>query len=164
MQQTPVTPPKSGKLKLILKLVLVAAVAGSLATTTRYFYEQRRANRMETVYAFRTPSGGLFIEEDFQNPKLQEYRRAEHLDDVVKPYKSDLERILALAKWTSKQWAASSPLPNYPPWDGSVILDRIRRGVTGGFCAQYAFVFGQACQSFGYIVRYLDLSSPESPG
>jgi hypothetical protein len=35
----------------------------------------------------------------------------------------------------------------------------IRAGETGGFCAQYALVFGQSCQSLGYQVRYCDLAS-----
>jgi len=149
------------KMKVSLKWVLFVLLAVGMAAAAYALIKHRRQNRMETVYAFRIPSGGLFIEEDFQNPKLQTLRRRERLDQIVKPGMTDLQKILALAKWTSQQWVASSPLPNYPPWDAQVILDRIRLGKTGGFCAQYAFVFGQACQSFGYLVRYIDLASPE---
>jgi hypothetical protein len=148
--------------KVFLKGLLGITLAVGVAAAAHALIKHRRQNRMETVYAFRIPSGGLFIEEDFQNPQLQALRRRERLDVLMKPGMTDLQKILALAKWTSQQWVAGNPLPNYPPWNARVILDRIRSGKTGGFCAQYAFVFGQACQSFGYMVRYLDLASPES--
>jgi hypothetical protein len=130
----------------------------------RFYIQKKHDVAPVILYAWRIPSGLIFLAEDPQHPKLQAYRRHEHLDQVVAPYTTDFQKILALAQWTSRQFSAGSPFPNYPPWDASIILDRIRHGKTGGFCAQYAFVFGQACQSFGYQPRYLDISSPENNG
>src|SRR5262245_38060043 len=127
---------------LLFGSVLCAGVALSVAGGMKLYNGWRRM-RPVTVYAFRLPSG-MFVAEDSQHPRLKQYLEHEHLDQVIKPHKSDLDQILALAKWTSQQWTAGTPFPHYPPWDAQVILDRIRRGKTGGFCAQYAFVFGQA--------------------
>ena len=129
-----------------------------------YYARTRVPAYSVTIDAWRLPSGAIFISEDPSSPRLRAFFEHEHLDKVVSPHKTDLERILALARWTSTQFPATTPLPNYPPWDGQIILDWIRRGKTGGFCAQYAFVFGEACLSAGYIPRYLDLASPENPG
>jgi len=108
-----------------------------------------------TVYATRLPSGPLFVSEDPLHPRLARLRQQEQLDRVLQGSPSDLERLLRLAQWTSQQFNATSPFPNYPPWDALEILDRIRRKQTGGFCAQYALVFGQACESLGYGVRFV---------
>jgi len=116
-----------------------------------------------SIYAYRLPSGAIFLAEDPHHPLLQKYQEHEHLVDVIRPYKTDFDQILALAKWASVQFKAGSPFPNYPPWNGEEILQRIRHGKTGGFCAQYAFVFGQACQSVGYMPRYVDLAARDDP-
>jgi hypothetical protein len=134
------------------------------AGTKIYLAHKRCPTTPVDIYALRLPSGAIFLSEDPHNPRLQNYMHHEHLDEVVRPYKTDFEKILALAQWTSVQFQPTSPFPHYPPWDGQVILDRIRGGKTGGFCAQYAFVFGQACQSVGFIPRYLDLAAPENLG
>jgi len=149
--------------KWVYSGILLFAVGGVLGGR-HYLKKRRRATKPIVVYACRLPSGAIFVEEDFKNPRLQRYLKEEHLDDVIRPYKTDFDQILALAKWASHQFEASSPFPHYPPWNARVILKRIRHHKTGGFCAQYAFVFGQACQSVGYIPRYLDLASPENTG
>src|SRR5579863_10541974 len=119
-----------------------------------------RRPRLETVYVTRLPAGDIFIFEDPQHPQLQKLREEEKIDAIVRPYQTDLEKILALAKWTSQLFPGTSPFPHYPPWNAREILRRIRSHETGGFCAQYTIIFGQACQSLGYQVRYVDLSSP----
>ena len=111
----------------------------------------------------RLPSGALFISEDPQNAKLARLRKAEHIDAVVAPFKTDLDKLTALARWTSAQFPETTPFPHYPAWNASVILKKIRSGKTGGFCAQYAFVFGQCAQSLGYSVRYWSIASRTDP-
>jgi hypothetical protein len=125
-------------------------------------YCRWQSARPVTIFAWRLPSGPIFLAEDPQNPDLQAFARQERLADVVRPYKTDMERIVALCKWASKTFPDSTPFPNYPPWNASTILDWIRKGKTGGYCGQYGFVFGQACQSQGYLVRYVDVASPEN--
>lgn len=116
------------------------------------------------IYAVKLPSGHTMLFEDPAHPALQSLRRREGIDKIVAPYQDEVRRLDALAEWTSKLFPDTSPFPNYPPWDARVILDRIRAGQTGGFCAQKAIVFGQFCQSLGYAVRYSDLGSPTSKG
>ncbi len=106
------------------------------------------------------PSGHLFLMEDPGHPALQAFRRNENFEaDLPPPGGDEFERLPALAAWTARQFESSTPFPNYPPWDAAGILARIRAGDTGGFCAQYAVVFGQAAQSLGFAVRYVDLQS-----
>jgi hypothetical protein len=144
--------------------VLLLGLIGAGFTGARYIESRKRCSAPVTIDAWRLPSGKIFIAEDPANKGLRRYRLHEHLDQVVQPYRTDFQRILALAQWTSRQFVATTPFPHYPPWNARIILKRIREGKTGGYCAQYAFVFGQACQSFGYQVRYLDIASPENFG
>jgi len=109
----------------------------------------------------KLPSGHVFLFEMADHPDLNALRNKERLDDVVAGRKRGLPQLEALVQWASNLFPLGSPYPNYPPWDAGIILREIRGGRTGGFCAQYSLVFGQACQSFGYEVRYFDIA--ESP-
>jgi len=105
----------------------------------------------------------------FDNEKiLSPLRRREQLDQVIKGSKTDMEVFLRLMKWVRAQWSPSRPDP-YPPINAIVILDKIRKGETGGFCAQYCFVLVQCLQSLGYKARYVTVKNHEvaevwSPG
>lgn len=91
---------------------------------------------------------------------LAQYRKAENLDAIVAPQRSEFDRTLALMHWTSSQWELGRPDP-YPPIDALTILRDIRAGRTGGFCAQYNYVFVQAVQSFGRFARYVTIQGHE---
>ena len=91
---------------------------------------------------------------------LKEYRRTEKLDTVIQGNTSEFEKILALLHWTRKQWEPGRPDP-YPPINAQIILQEIRAGRTGGFCAQYNYVFVQALQSFGIKARYVTIQNHE---
>jgi len=95
-----------------------------------------------------------FQQEDPDQPRLKLLREREGLDQVVAGAKDELEVFTRLCDWTNAQWQNSTPNP-YPPWDALFILDWIRAGKTGGFCAQYAVVLVQAGLSLGYSARYL---------
>lgn len=97
------------------------------------------------------------------HPVLQRLREQEHLDDVIAPAKSHLEKVLLLKRWVGTQWRFGNPAP-YPPWNALVILDWIRSGKTGGFCGQYAMVFLQALRSVGIQARYVELGTKANPG
>lgn len=111
------------------------------------------------VYALKIPSGQIFIMEDSKHYKLQKFRKKEKLDSLINNVHNDFKQVFALTQWSSKLFPRTTPFPNYPPWDANIILSMIRNGETGGFCAQFAFVFGQACQSLGHNVRYIDLAA-----
>lgn len=117
------------------------------------------SQRQVTIYTLKLPSGNIFILEDPNNRQLIELRKSEQIDSIVKLHQNDLDKLLALAQWTAGLFKASTPFPNYPPWDARKILSMIRKKETGGFCAQYAIIFGQVCQSLGYPVRYVDLAN-----
>lgn len=104
------------------------------------------------------PRSLLFRSERLDLPALEELREREGLDAVILPGRDELEKMKLLCDWTNSQWAHGQPLP-YPPWDANVILEMIRAGKTGGFCAQYAVVFCQACLAMGWQARYLDIVS-----
>lgn len=91
---------------------------------------------------------------------LKQYREAEKLDQVVEDCKNDFETSLKLMKWSRSQWQPGRPDP-YPPIDAREILKRIRLKQTGGFCAQYNYVFLQGLQSFGIFSRYVSIQHHE---
>lgn len=100
--------------------------------------------------------------ESFNLARLEELKRRETLDTVLADGNSEFERILLLKEWVSAQWPQGSPNP-YPPWDAIVILDWIRTGITGGFCAQYAQVLLQSLAAYGMTGRYVEIGSTGNP-
>ena len=95
-------------------------------------------------------------EDDFHHPRLELLRRRERLDDVVAGATTQFETIVRLRAWVRRQWESGADF-YYPPWDAVEILDLARQHDNRGFCAQYAVVFLQACQSLGIHARYVDL-------
>lgn len=91
---------------------------------------------------------------------LRPLRNREQLDKIVTGTKTDIEVFLQLMEWVRSQWSPGRPDP-YPPIDAIVILDKIRGGETGGFCAQYCFVLVQCLQSLGYKARYVTIKGHE---
>ncbi len=91
---------------------------------------------------------------------LTELRTGEHLDAVIAGEPTDLDRFRALTSWTRKQFEPGIPDP-YPPLDARIILRDIRRGFTGGFCAQYNYVLAQSLMALGYRARYVTVLDHE---
>jgi len=103
------------------------------------------------------PSGRFtFRYESDVDGQLASLRTREQLETVIRAGQTEFDRFVLLMNWVNGQWAVGNPDP-YPPWNAFVILDQIRRGRTGGFCAQYAVVFAQACLAVGCQARYIDL-------
>lgn len=95
-------------------------------------------------------------------PRLEELKQREALEAIVASGESEFAQILALKDWVSSQWPAGYPDP-YPPWDAITVLDWIRGGVTGGFCAQYAQVLLQSLAALGLQARYVEIGSVDNP-
>ena len=91
------------------------------------------------------------------NPRLELLRRREKLDDVIAPGKTQFEKLVLLRRWVHSQWTYSGDPFYYPAWDGVEILDLARKIGNKGFCAQYAVLYLQACQSLGLHARYVEL-------
>ncbi|MFQ5701885.1 MAG: transglutaminase domain-containing protein, partial [Acidobacteriota bacterium] len=91
---------------------------------------------------------------------LADLRSEEKLDVVIEGASDDMDKCTRLMHWARRQWEPGVPSP-YPPINARVILHDIRRGFTGGFCAQYNYVLVQAMQSFGIPARYVSLIGHE---
>jgi len=138
---------------------LIVFISATLAFYTTYHCV---INPGISIDVFRLPSGQLFLMEDSGHTRLRSLHKQEELAIVTADADTDLGKAALLAAWSAKLFPATTPFPRYPPWNAGVILQRIRTGTTGGFCAQYALVFGQACQSMGYYVRYVDLATADT--
>lgn len=121
------------------------------------------AHRLPPGVELKVEQNGVIVPRSWQFrteapdlPALTELRSREKLDEVVAAGQDEFAKMRLLCDWVNSQWKNSSPNP-YPPWNANLILSMIRSGQTGGFCAQYAVVFAQACLSLGWQARYLDI-------
>jgi len=161
---------RAGRWSPVLILVGVAGVGiAAVAYLTSPITSSQPPARAADKPAIRVP---VFVDPNrvrptprfrftFDPPEALELLRAEEgLDSVVSGAASDLDRATSLMQWTRRQWEPGVPNP-YPPLDARVILRDIRRGFTGGFCAQYNYVLAQSLQSFGIPARYVSLVEHE---
>lgn len=100
--------------------------------------------------------------EAYTTPRLREFASREGLDNVLAGAPSEFEAMLRLKDWVAAQFPEGIPDP-YPPWDAMTVLDWIRSGRTGGFCAQYAQVFLQALAAYGIPARYVGTGRSDNP-
>jgi len=91
---------------------------------------------------------------------LKKFRESENLDSIVDGSQNDFELARKLMNWSRSQWDPGRPDP-YPPINALDILREIRAKRTGGFCAQYNYVFVQGLQSFGIRARYVTIVNHE---
>jgi hypothetical protein len=98
----------------------------------------------------------------FSAPRLDQLRARERLDAVIAGSATEFEALLRLKDWVAAQFPHSDPIP-YPPWDAMIILDQIRAGITGGFCAQYSQVLLQSLASLGVPARYVEIGTVDNP-
>jgi len=135
----------------LLSAALVMATAGAL------WFAQAEVVLVTSEKNGEVPVASYALrEDDFNNPRLQLLRRREKLDEVVAGAATQFEAILRLNGWAHRQWESGGSF-YYPPWDAVEILDLAREHDNHGFCAQYAIVLLQACQSMGIHARYVDL-------
>lgn len=100
--------------------------------------------------------------EPYSTPRLAELAAREGLASVVAGANDEFDAILKLKEWTAQQFPHSTPDP-YPPWDAMTVLDWIRGGITGGFCAQYSQVFLQSAAALGMQARYVEIGLDNNP-
>jgi hypothetical protein len=107
------------------------------------------------------PSLGFRFERP-DHPRLAELAERERLRDLIRPGATPFEQILSVKDWAAGQWPAGNPNP-YPPWDALIVLDWIRAGTTGGFCAQYSQLLLQSLAALGFRARYVEIGAIENP-
>ena len=140
-----------GLKRIVVRAVAVAAVVligWGAQTEILLVTSEHNGEFPASSYALR--------EDDFHHPRLRLLRSREKLDDVVSTAKTQFEKVVLLRGWVHRQWKIGAAF-YYPPWDAVEILDLARKHDNRGFCAQYAIVFLQACQSMGIHARYVDL-------
>lgn len=98
----------------------------------------------------------------FSAPRLDLLRTRERLDSVIAGSATEFEALLRLKDWVAAQFPHADPIP-YPPWDAIIVLDQIRAGITGGFCAQYSQVLLQSLASLGVPARYVEIGTNANP-
>jgi hypothetical protein len=93
--------------------------------------------------------------DDPQEPRFLTLRKEFVIDPVVSGGKGDLERLIALATWTSAQWK-HSPTQMAKATDPIGVLREARAG--GRFiCTDYAIVLAGAARAYGMKARVLNL-------
>lgn len=85
--------------------------------------------------------------------KLRDYTKIEKL---IKNKKFDLQRALAIAKFTSEFWGHDGFNSNPKKQDALTILKLAAKGSSFA-CVQFASVFTQLCQSVGIPARVLQV-------
>lgn len=100
--------------------------------------------------------------QDLSEPLLAELAAREGLPAVVRGESRQFDQLVKLRDWVASQWPAGTPNPE-PPWNALIVLDWIRAGRTGGFCAQYSQVFLQSAAALGFTARYVEIGSRDNP-
>lgn len=100
--------------------------------------------------------------EHFDDPRIQLLAAREGLNAVVAGAADEFEAVLRLKEWVAAQFPHTIPDP-YPPWDALIVLDAIRGGLTGGFCAQYSQVLLQSLAALGFPARYVEVGTTANP-
>lgn len=109
------------------------------------------------------PRGAVPVRfQPFDEPELERLAAAEHLRALVAGTPRQFDQIRRVQDWVNAQWPDGTPNP-YPPWHAVTVLDWIRSGKTGGFCAQYAQVFLQSLAALGFTARYVEIGSRDNP-
>jgi hypothetical protein len=98
----------------------------------------------------------------FDAPELEQLAAREQLRALVAGTPRQFDQMERVQDWVNAQWPDGTPNP-YPPWNALTVLDWIRAGKTGGFCAQYAQVFLQSLAALGFTARYIEIGSRENP-
>lgn len=94
--------------------------------------------------------------DDLQAPEIAQLRSEFHIDEVVSGAGNDYERLIRLAKWTSRQWE-HDPFHMASKSDPITILREAKAG--GRFiCQNYAMVLAGAARSCGFYARHLAIS------
>jgi len=94
---------------------------------------------------------------------LVKLREKERLDKVIAPGKTELEKVLLLRRWASKNTPGRGG-SRYPSWTAWEMLDNIRNNDDIiVMCGQSGMVFLQACCSLGIQCRYVEIGTKENP-
>jgi len=111
--------------------------------------------RLDTLPYVQSDHTRRFRFDAFENPKLQELRTRQRLDDVIAAGKDEFDRQVRLMDWTHHQFKKFGQ-PSTKAQGGLEILKAIDEGHTF-FCTQYVQLLVSAAASLGWVDRPLAL-------
>lgn len=100
--------------------------------------------------------------EHYDAQRIRQLAVREGLEAVVAGAADEFDAVLRLKEWVAAQFPHTNPDP-YPPWDALIVLDAIRAGLTGGYCAQYSQVLLQSLAALGLPARYVEVGTTANP-
>ncbi len=105
----------------------------------------------------------FFAFDSRRHPKMVQLRQQFQLDEKVKDYRTDLDRVLVLKAWVAKALKFGTPAEDvFDDWSAVALLERAEKGQVV-WCGQAAMVFQQACWALGMPARYIECGRPENP-
>jgi len=139
--------------RILAGAALVAAVSGCAG----------EGGPVVTVHDNSIVAGNFdFIHEHWTEENLRALQREEDFSTLQAASQFDL--FLKGCDWTHRQWEEGRPDP-YPLCNARAILQDIRSGKTGGFCAQYAYVLADVLKASGFFsVRYVEIVRADGEG
>lgn len=104
------------------------------------------ASHNETIRSTSIP----FEYERWGEPHLKQLRKQYALEKVVAGARTELEKMVLLRNWVTRQWTYLPHGMPHPEWDALEILDR-----KSGVCVQFAIVYMQCALALGMQTRFL---------
>ncbi len=99
--------------------------------------------------------------EKWDRPEFEYLRKTENLDEIIAGARTELGIQAKLLEHVTKRWRNNEPLPEYPPWDGLSIINKINDSGGAGFCAQLNLALAGLCIAYGYQARLVNIVGHE---
>jgi hypothetical protein len=110
-----------------------------------------------------SPWAEFFVFDRPSHPKIVKLRKDYKLDELVKDAKTDLDRAVALKKWTFNSLCFGRPAPKvFKDWSALSLLEGAKRKETV-WCGQAAMVVQQACIALGMNCRFVETGVKHNP-
>lgn len=147
-------------MKTKISLIIISSI---LLSSCSSFYQLINVSPSSTLKKISfsqespNPLYQFYYADTLANDYLSELRTSYQIDRLVKEKKSDLEKIMAVLDWTSKQWDHNGS-NNPSKQDALTILKEAREGKQFR-CVEYGIVATAALNSIGIRARTLGLKT-----
>lgn len=147
-------------MKTKISLIIISSI---LLSSCSSFYQLINVSPSSTLKKISfsqelpNPLYQFYYADTLANDYLSELRTSYQIDLLIKEKKSDLEKIMAVLDWTSKQWDHNGS-NNPSKQDALTILKEAREGKQFR-CVEYGIVATAALNSIGIRARTLGLKT-----
>lgn len=147
-------------MKTKISLIIISSI---LLSSCSSFYQLINVSPSSTLKKISfsqelpNPLYQFYYADNLANDYLSELRTSYQIDLLIKEKKSDLEKIMAVLDWTSKQWDHNGS-NNPSKQDALTILKEAREGKQFR-CVEYGIVATAALNSIGIRARTLGLKT-----